>query len=292
MEKGTYEIGRNTWIGERVRIGPGTVIRDNCVIEDDATLGANVYIDHGCVIRNDVSIGDHSAIGAGCVIGEYQMDFFRERKRCRHPLKIGAHAMIRSGSILYSGSVIGDYFQTGHQVAVREDETIGNHVSVGSFCDIQDECRIGDYARLHSDVFCGQFSQVGECAWIFPHAVLTNDRTPPSAREDWRGAIIRPFAIVAANAVILPGIEIGRESLVGAGSVVTKRVEPYALVMGNPAEARGDVRKLKNKETGEAVYPWRNHFDRAMPWEGAGFDAWSRSLDEETKKRLFGDAPR
>ena len=79
-------------------------------------------------------------------------------------------------------------------------------------------------------------------------------------------------------------MELGQDCLVGAGAVVTKPVEPYAVVVGNPAKKISDVRSVKNKITGEPVYPWREHFENYMPWEGIGFDAWYASLDLEEKK--------
>ena len=214
------------------------------------------------------------------------MDFYRDRSHHAHPLNIGQNALIRSGSIIYSGSDIGDNFQTGHQVTIREKARIGNNVSVGTLSDIQGNCDIGNYVRMHSNVHIGQLSKIDDCVWIFPYVVLTNDPTPPS--ENMLGVHIHSFAIVATSTVVLPGIEIMSDSLVGAGSVVNRDVEPYAVVVGNPAKQRADIRDMKNKITGEKVYPWRYHFDRAMPWEGIGFDEWYNSLDEDYKKMLLG----
>jgi hypothetical protein len=82
----------------------------------------------------------------------------------------------------------------------------------------------------------------------------------------------------------MPGLELGQDCLIGAGAIVTKSVEPYAVAVGNPAKVISDVRKVKNKITGEPVYPWREHFGNYMPWDGIGFDAWYASLDVETKQ--------
>lgn len=281
-----YKIGRNSVIGDNVEIGLNVTIRDNCIIEDNVVLGDNVYIDSNTIIRSYVSLGADSTVGANCIIGEYQMDFYRDRSHHAHPLNIGQNALIRSGSIIYSGSDIGDNFQTGHQVTIREKARIGNNVSVGTLSDIQGNCAIGNYVRMHSNVHIGQLSKIDDCVWIFPYVVLTNDPTPPS--ENMLGVHIHSFAIVATSTVVLPGIEIMSDSLVGAGSVVNRDVEPYAVVVGNPAKQRADIRDMKNKITGEKVYPWRYHFDRAMPWEGIGFDEWYNSLDEDYKKMLFG----
>ena len=281
-----YQLGRNSILGENVSLGNNVVIRDNCIIEDNVVLGDNVYIDSNTIIRSDVSLGADSTVGANCIIGEYQMDFYRDRSHHAHPLNIGHNALIRSGSIIYSGSDIGDNFQTGHQVTIREKARIGNNVSVGTLSDIQGDCDIGNYVRMHSNVHIGQLSKIDDCVWIFPYVVLTNDPTPPS--ENMLGVHIHSFAIVATSTVVLPGIEIMSDSLVGAGSVVNRDVEPYAVVVGNPAKQRADIRDMKNKITGEKVYPWRYHFDRAMPWEEIGFDEWYNSLDEDYKKMLLG----
>ena len=64
------------------------------------------------------------------------MDFCIDRKKHDHRLCIGADALIRSGSIVYTGSEIGEHFQTGHQVTIREKSSIGDHVSVGTLSDI------------------------------------------------------------------------------------------------------------------------------------------------------------
>ena len=82
----------------------------------------------------------------------------------------------------------------------------------------------------------------------------------------------------------MPGIEIGQDALVAAGCTVTKNVEPYAVVMGNPGKPRGDVRTIKSKITGEPIYPWRHYFDHYMPWAESDFDTWYKGLNLEMKK--------
>ena len=280
------KLGKNVIIGENVTFGENVVIQNNCIIEDNVSLGNNTYIDNNCIIRNDVSLGDNSTVGANCILGEYQMDFFRDHGYHRHELTIGRNAIIRSGSILYSGSVIGDNFQAGHQVTIREEASIGNNVSVGTLSDIQGHCKLGNYVRLHSNVHIGMLSQIDDCVWIFPYVVLTNDPTPPSENEF--GCHIHSFAIVATNAILLPGVEIKNDALIGAGAIVTRDVNEYEVVVGNPGKVKGDVRNIKDRVSGEPHYPWRYHFDRAMPWNGYGFDEWFKNVDDDTKKMLLG----
>lgn len=273
----TYSEGKNCVISESAVIGENVHIGHNCIIEDDVVIGDGCYIDNSTTIRSGVKLGAHSSVGANCIIGEYWMDFWVDKELHLHPLTIGDNALIRSGSIIYADSEIGSDFQSGHQVTIREKAVIGNHVSVGTLSDIQGNCKIGNYVRLHSNVHIGQLSEIDNCVWIFPYVVLTNDPTPPS--ENFLGVHINSFAIVATGAIVMPGIEIGGDSLVGAGAIVTKPVARYSVVAGNPAKPISDVRKVKNKITGESVYPWRYHFNRAMPWEDIGFEKWYASLD-------------
>ena len=111
---------------------------------------------------------------------------------------------------------------------------------------------------------------------------MTNDPTPPS--NELVGVHIHPFAIVATGSTILPGVEIGQDALVAAGSTVNKPVEPYAVVGGNPAKPFSNVLKIKNKITGQPVYPWRHYFSHYMPWAESDFTTWYSGLDLEEKK--------
>lgn len=271
-----YKMGQNCIISDRAKIGENVFLGNNCIIEDNVTIKEGCYIDSNCIIRSGVYLGADSVVGANCILGEYLMDFYLKKVKHIHPLCIGENAHIRSGSIIYAGSEIGDYFQTGHRVTIREKSKIGSHVSVGTLSDIQGNCDIGNYVRMHSNVHIGQLSKIDDYVWIYPYVVLTNDPTPPSNK--FVGVHIKSFAIVATGSVILPGVEIEEDALVAAGAIVTKNVEKYAVVGGNPAKQISDVRKIKNHFTGEPVYPWRYHFSTYMPWEGTDYDTWYKSL--------------
>ena len=274
-------IGKNCIIEEETVIGENTIIGHNVIIESNVTIGDNCYIDSNTIIRSHTFLGENSFVGSNCIIGEYWNDFCMDKLPYEHPLHIGDHALIRSGSIIYAGSEIGNNFQTGHQVTIREKSKIGNNVSVGTLSDIQGNCQIGNYVRMHSNVHVGQLSVIDDFVWVFPYVVLTNDPTPPS--EHFMGVHIYPFAVVATGAVIMPGIEIGQDSLVAACAMVNKTVQAYTVVGGNPAKKISDVRNVKNRITGEAVYPWRHHFKNYMPWEDSDFEKWYGELDIEER---------
>lgn len=257
--------------GNDVVIKEGSIIGDNVILED------NVYIDYNCIIRDNVTVKKNSSIGANCILGEFLQDFYQTRHGGCHPLLIGENAIIRSGSIIYGDTVIGDNFQTGHHLTIRENTQIGNNVSVGTLSDIQGNCQIGNFVRIHSNVHVGQLSQIDDFVWIFPYTVLTNDPTPPS--EHFIGVSIKSFSVIATGSIIMPGIIIESDSLVAAGAIVTENVKEYTVVGGNPAKVIADIRKIKNRITGENIYPWRYTFKRAMPWEDSDYNTWYKNLN-------------
>ncbi|WP_312237231.1 hypothetical protein [Stenotrophomonas sp.] len=88
------------------------------------------------------------------------------------------------------------------------------------------------------------------------------------------GVTIEEFAVVATMSVILPGVTIGKDALVGASSLVRLDVPAEAVIVGNPGKQVASVRDIKSKFDGTPVYPWRETFDRGMPWQGVGYDEW------------------
>lgn len=256
-------------------ISDTAIIKENAIIGNNVVIEDNCYIDYGAIIKDNVHIKKGSFIGVRCILGEYLMDFFSDKINKVHPLIIGENALIRSETIIYGDTTIGSNFQTGHRVTIRESSIIGNNVRIGTSSDVQKECIIEDYVSLHSNVFVGENSVIKNFAWIFPHVILTNDPTPPS--ETLTGVIIEAYAAVAAGSIILPGIKIGEESLVGAGSVVTKNVEKETVVVGNPAKKICLTRDIVNKLTNQQVYPWKYTFSRGMPWDKIGYEEWLKS---------------
>lgn len=151
--------------------------------------------------------------------------------------RIGAHAVIRSHTVIYAGNIIGVHFQTGHGVLVRESNQIGDNVSIGSHSVVEHHVTIGNGVRIHSQTFVPEFTILEDECWIGPCVCLTNARYPRSAgvKETLKGPIIGKKAKIGAGAVVLPGVFIGAGALIGAGAVVTHDVPANAVMVGNPA---------------------------------------------------------
>jgi acetyltransferase-like isoleucine patch superfamily enzyme len=151
---------------------------------------------------------------------------------------IGKNAVIRSGTILYCDVLIGDDFQTGHNVMIREKTSIGDRVAVGTGTVIEGHTVIGSNVSIQSMGFIPMDTRIGDHVFIGPNAVLTNDRYPPTRIGGLKGPEIKNGAAIGANTTILPGVCIGEGALVAAGSVVTRDVPDHMLAIGTPARLR------------------------------------------------------
>jgi acetyltransferase-like isoleucine patch superfamily enzyme len=184
--------------------------------------------------------GEHT-VGPFALIGEPPQGAPPEGIETR----IGAGALIRSHTTIYAGNRIGPRFQTGHGVLIRESNEIGENVSIGSGSVVEHHVKIGDGVRIHSNVFVPEYSILEDGCWLGPNVVLTNARYPrsPRVKDELVGPHIEAGAKIGANSTLLPGVRIGRNALVGAGSVVTKDVPEDAVVVGNPARV---INRLQN----------------------------------------------
>ena len=188
-------------------------------------------------------------MGPDPVIGEYVIVGLPPRGKEPGELKtsIGAKATLRSHTVIYAGNIIGDHFQTGHNVMIREENQIGHHVSIGTGSIVEHHVTIGDRVRIHSQAFIPEYSLLEEGCWIGPNVVLTNAYHPlcPKAKECLKGATVRAGAKIGANSTLLPDIEIGEDALIGAGSVVIGDVPAGAVMVGNPARQIKRIEELK-----------------------------------------------
>lgn len=265
-------------ISKTAKIGKNVTIKEGVIIEDNVVIGDDCFLDYNVIIRKNVHLGKKCFVGANSILGEFLGDFFEDFKNIKHQLCIGDNALIRSECIIYGENSIGHNFSTGHRVTIREKTKIGHHVNIGTLSDIQGDCFIGNHVHLHSNVHVGMKTVINNYAWVFPYVVFTNDPTPPS--NSMRGATVDEYAVICTGSTILPGIYIGKDALIGAGSNVTKNILELQIAFGNPIKVVGHVEDIKN-EKGEKVYPWRYTFDRSMPWQNIGYDKWIKLTEED-----------
>ena len=159
-----------------------------------------------------------------------------------NPENVGAGSKIWQWVHTMPNAKIGEHCILGQNVFIGNDVKLGNNVR------IQNNVSVYDFVELEDDVFCG------------PSMVFTNVINPRSAferKDQYLKTIVREGASIGANATIVCGNEIGKYAFIGAGSVVTKLVKEFALVVGNPAKQIGWVSKAGHRlvfdENGSAI---------------------------------------
>jgi UDP-2-acetamido-3-amino-2,3-dideoxy-glucuronate N-acetyltransferase len=163
--------------------------------------------------------------------------FIHERALCESE-EVGAGTMISAFAHVHPGARVGADCSIWDAVQVEEGAVLGDRVTLRSGVSLWRGVRLDD------DVF------VGANATFTTDPVLRGE-----ADGDHPETVVHAGASVGANATILPGIEIGRGAVVGAGAVVTRSVPPYAIVFGNPAQIQGYLETQAAEETAQPTAP-------------------------------------
>jgi len=148
-----------------------------------------------------------------------------------HPLADVQSNQIGEGTTVWQFAIILPKAVVGKNCNINCHTFIENDVIIGDRVTIKSGVYIWDGLRIEDDVFIG------------PNATFVNDKYPRSKKypDKFQKTKIGKSVSIGANATILGGISIGEFAMIGAGSVVTKSIEPYTLVYGNPARIIGKV---------------------------------------------------
>jgi acetyltransferase-like isoleucine patch superfamily enzyme len=159
-----------------------------------------------CRIGKDVVIGEFTVIEAGCLISDNV--FIGNNSVLRNNVTVGAHSII------------------GHLVMIESDSWIGKHTT------IQSQCHITKFARIDDHVFIG------------PKAMLINTHRISHGRgfePELSGPHINFAARIGSGSIIMPGVVVGKNAVIGAGAVATKNIPDKQIWFGNPARFQGEV---------------------------------------------------
>ena len=169
---------------------------------------------------------------------------------------------VHPSSVVEEGAVIGDGTSVWHFSHVMPGAVIGDNCIFGQNTFIDNNVRTGNGVKVQNNVSLYNGVTLEDWVFIGPSVVFTNVINPRSfieRKHEFRSTLVKKGATIGANATVICGCEIGEFSIVAAGSVVTKNVEAYSLVVGTPAEWRGWIsesgQKLNFNENGEASCP-------------------------------------
>ncbi len=188
-----------------------------------------------------IRIGKNAVVDEGVLLG------YLPSRTVDQLLTVGEGAHIRSGTIIYAGSRIGSNLETGHNVVIREENEIGDNFRIWNNAVIDYGCRIGNNVKIHNKVYIGQFTIIEDDVFMAPGVTCANDIHPgcPDSSECMKGPTVRKGAQIGINCTILPRVIIGENSVIGAGSVVTKDIPAGMVAYGNPAQVICDIGNLK-----------------------------------------------
>lgn len=165
-------------------------------------------------------------------------------------------------AVIDSGSQIGQGTKIWHFSHIMPNCIIGEMCNVGQNCVISSEVVLGRNVKIQNNVSVYTGVTCEDDVFLGPSMVFTNILNPRSAiirRDHYLKTLVKKGASIGANATIVCGIEIGEYALIGAGSVVTKNVKPFALIVGNPGRQTGWVSEYGHKllfdKEGKATCP-------------------------------------
>ena len=168
-------------------------------------------------------------------------------------------AFIHGTADVSKAAKIGGNTKIWNWVQIRENVAIGSNCIISKGVYIDQNVKVGNNVKIQNNVSLYQGVEIQDGVFIGPHVCFTNDKIPRAINtdrtlknaSDWNvlKTVVKKGASLGANSTVLPGLTIGEFALVGSGSVITKDVPNYALVLGNPAKLFGYVCKCGYKFT-------------------------------------------
>ena len=194
----------------------------------------------------EVIIGENSKIDINATVGYYpgEEKYGGWKKIKNGNVIIGKNAIVRSFSIIYLNVRIGDFLEMGHFSMIMEDNEIGSNLVLANNSCIDFGCKIGNHVQIHNNVYVAQYTVLEDGVLMGPGVVTCNDLCP-TCTECLKGPVIKAGAQIGGGVTILPRIIIGERAVIGAGSVVTKDINPGMIAYGNPAREVLHINDLK-----------------------------------------------
>jgi acetyltransferase-like isoleucine patch superfamily enzyme len=222
-------------------LGPDTTLGEGCVVGAAVRTGSGCRIGHQVVIHADTVVGENVRIDDHATLGKLPMraaNSATTREQELPPLTLGDQCIVGTGVVLYRGAAIDGSVLMADLCTIRENVTIGRGTIVGRGVTVENFCTIGRYCKLESECYVTAYSTLEDRVFVAPGVVTSNDNFVGRTAErfkHFKGVTVKKGGRLGAGSVILPGIVIGEDALVAAGSVVTRDVPPRTIVLGSPA---------------------------------------------------------
>ena len=237
----------NCLVHESAEVGEGTEIGAYTVVHAEARIGRHCRIGSQVVIHPETVIGDGVRIDDNTVVGKQPMRARRSIFKDSEPLppaQIGTDCLLGAEVVIYAGCTLDQGVLVADGAAVRENVKIGELTIVGRGVTVENLTVVGRKCKLETGAYITAYSVLEDFCFIAPNVTTTNDNFLGRTEErfkHFKGVTVRRGGRIGGGAVILPGIAIGEDAVVGAGAVVTKDVPARTVVVGVPARHFGST---------------------------------------------------
>lgn len=232
MEERMYKYGTNCYIENTAQIG------ENCKIGD------NVIIHHNVVIYDGTEIGDGTEIFDGAVIGRNPKgsgNLIHKLEDNYPPVIIGKNCVIGANAVIYADNIFEDNVLLGDCAQLREGCRLKKHSLVAKLCTLNHHVVVGENSKVMDNTHITARTIIEDNVFIGVGIASANDNNMRIKGSEVSKESVITFkkgCKIGSGSIILPGITIGENAVVGAGSVVTKSVNDDSTVMGVPAKER------------------------------------------------------
>lgn len=235
------------YIHPTATIGAGTQQGLNNIIGENVHIGENYRIGNGVIIHADTRIGDSVRIDDHTIVGKLPMKAALSaitKEQTLPPCVIEDGSILGSLVVVYRGCTLGSKAMIADFASVRENVQIGELTIVGRGVTVENNVRIGRRCKLETEAYITALSEIEDGCFVAPEVTFTNDNFLGRTKERFKyhkGVTLRRGARIGANVTLLPGLVVGEDALVAAGSVVTRDVPAKKIVLGSPAKVWRDV---------------------------------------------------
>ena len=147
---------------------------------------------------------------------------------------VDENVAIGKGTKIWHFSHVQTGSEIGKECSIGQNVNIGNNVTIGNYVKIQNNVSVYEGVELEDYVFCGP-------SMVFTNIKVPRSEFPQRGSNFYQKTLVKKSASIGANATIICGVTIGEYAMIGSGTVVTKDIPAYALVVGNPGKVIGKV---------------------------------------------------